>query len=385
MSVFTLQKYNIEHYRHRNAPSGVYINHFNYFNKNNIKMSQIRQQTLDNTIKEKKALRDKLHMPKILHSHNFTENIPSTSTTKPDLSDLYGDYLYSSANNNNNNIAQDKQTSEHLNIFDDLFDCVANLEMDNPNDTNNNNANIPPIQDNTIINNGGGAQLKDATVLPTCNNDNNKVFITKITQTKETQSDDIDNPTTNNNNNSNNNNNNKQITILPKVVDTHCNVVNHPPVKTGAYHIRKHSQEGGSSILLGKQEDTKELQYLNYKRKVNNPSKVYNDIGSFNEKFNYELARISRSYGKEESKGRFVENPLLNEYREAIPFYDMYKDIKFIENRYADHKRFKYKLLPLVNAKLRNFDRLGERIYQNAINCKKGKLCIDTTNKKKEN
>ena len=343
-------------------------------------MSQIRQQTLDNTIKEKKALRGKLHMPKILHSHNFTENIPSTNTTKPDLSDLYGDYLYNSPNNNNTN--QDKQTSEHLNIFDDLFDCVANLEMDNPNDTNNNNnTNIPPIQDTNNIINNNNAQIKEGTGLPTCNNDNNKVFITKITQTKETQSDDMNDP---NNNNNSNSNNNKQITILPKVVDTHCNV-NHPRVKSGAYHIRKHSQEGGSSSLLGKQEDTKELQYLNYKRKVNNPTKIYNDIGSFNEKFNYELARISRSYGREESKGRFVENPLLNEYREAIPFYEMYKDIKFIENRYADHKRFKYKLLPLVNAKLRNFDRLGERIYQNAINCKKGKLCIDTTNKKKEN
>ena len=102
------------------------------------------------------------------------------------------------------------------------------------------------------------------------------------------------------------------------------------------------------------------------------------------EKFNVELARISKSYGKEESKGRFVENPLLGEYRNVIPYYDLYKDMKFIENRYSDNKRFKFRLLPLVNAKLRNFDRLGNKVYQSAINTKhKVKLSIDTRNKQK--
>ena len=125
-------------------------------------------------------------------------------------------------------------------------------------------------------------------------------------------------------------------------------------------------------------DDSKEHIYFNYRKKVSNPNKVYTPIGSFNNKFNNELSRISRSYGKEESKGRFIQNPLINRYQNSIPYYDIYKDIKFVENRYLDKGRYKYKLLPLINAKMRNFDRLGQKIYQQNIQKRNGELVLNS-------
>ena len=93
---------------------------------------------------------------------------------------------------------------------------------------------------------------------------------------------------------------------------------------------------------------------------------------------NYELARISHSYGKEESKGRFLRNPLIDRYQNTIPYYDIYKDIKFVENRYLEKGRYKYKLLPLVNAKMRNFDRLGQKIYQMNLQKRNGELVLNS-------
>ena len=122
--------------------------------------------------------------------------------------------------------------------------------------------------------------------------------------------------------------------------------------------------------------DKKEKIYFNYRKKVSNPNKIYNSLESFDTKFNYELGRISHTYGKEESKGRFIKNPLIDRYQNSIPFYDIYKDIKFVENRYLDKGRYKYKLLPLINAKMRNFDRLGQKIYKMNIQKRNKEMVI---------
>ena len=45
-----------------------------------------------------------------------------------------------------------------------------------------------------------------------------------------------------------------------------------------------------------------------------------------------------------------------------IPLYDIYKDLKVIENRYVGSK-YKYKLLPLYNKRLSNLDKLAEKFY----------------------
>ena len=55
---------------------------------------------------------------------------------------------------------------------------------------------------------------------------------------------------------------------------------------------------------------------------------------------------------------------------EIIPIYDIYKDLKEIENRYIGTK-YKFKLLPLYNKRITNLDRLADKFY-NTQYSKKG-------------
>ena len=104
-------------------------------------------------------------------------------------------------------------------------------------------------------------------------------------------------------------------------------------------------------------------EYFNFKKKVKNPNLVYNKITNFEEVLNKDLEMINKTYGKTESRTRFYKNPLLKKYMEMIPLYDIYKDLKVIENRYVGSK-YKYKLLPLYNKRLSNLDRLADRFYK---------------------
>ena len=399
MSVFSLQRYTMHNYKHRHIPSGLYVNDYNEFNKNSIKMSLLRQKHIDKTIKEKKERQSKLHMPKMLYSNIFLDNIDGHDTN---VKEFYGvDVCGGNNTTTTGNMKNDKMKIEtaasyqqteinkstshvqhQINLFDDLLDCVDNLEIASPIEgdktrTNINNAyrvNITGLNANATehevqTNEGVNVHASTATNMKLPNVSSNPLKIAKTTDITDDS--------------------------VVKKINKQYQSFKHP-VKFGGYHKYKFTKDGvhypsklsqsnnnGLPSYSGITDDSKEIMYFHYRNKISNPSKIYNDIGSFNEKFNVELARISRTYGKEESKGRFVENPLLKSYRDSIPLYDLYKDIKFIENRYTDNKRFKFKLLPLVNAKLRNFDRLGERIYQNSISYRnKGKLCIDLTSNK---
>ena len=110
--------------------------------------------------------------------------------------------------------------------------------------------------------------------------------------------------------------------------------------------------------------DTEEKKVFKYRSDVIYPKYNYTNIGSFNEKFNQDLSDISNTYGKEDSKGRFLLNPLMTICRKYIPQYDQYKNIKSIENKYNCRNKYKFKLKPLVNVKKGNFDRLAKVIYQ---------------------
>ena len=391
MSVFSLQRYTMHNHKHRHVPSGLYVNDFNQFNKNSIKMSLIRQKHIDNAIKEKKERQSKLHMPKMLYSNIFLDNIEC----QPNVTEFFGVDVCN--NNTTANIRKDKTQIEtaasyqqteinkstshvqhQMNLFDDLLDCVDNLEIASPIEGDNNPRNTANACKATATATEQEVQTNECGE----HNNNNNAHTTKLPNVSSVpiriaKTTDITDDS-----------------VLKKI-NKQPQSFKHP-IKFGGYQKYKFTKEGvnypskltrsnnGLPSYTGMTDDSKEIQYFHYRNKISNPSKIYNDIGSFNEKFNAELARISRTYGKEESKGRFVENPLLKSYRDSIPLYDLYKDIKFIENRYTDNKRFKFKLLPLVNAKLRNFDRLGERIYQNSISYRnKGKLCIDLTTKPK--
>jgi len=110
--------------------------------------------------------------------------------------------------------------------------------------------------------------------------------------------------------------------------------------------------------------DTEEKKVFKYRSDVIYPKYNYTNIGSFNEKFNHDLSDISNTYGKEDSKGRFLLNPLISICRKYIPEYDQYKNIKSIENKYNCRNKYKFKLKPLVNIKKGNFDKLAKVIYQ---------------------
>ena len=109
--------------------------------------------------------------------------------------------------------------------------------------------------------------------------------------------------------------------------------------------------------------DVQEKIMFNYKSKVTNPRYNYNNIGTFNEKFNRDLSDISNFYGKEQAKGRFLRNPLISMFSKYIPNYELYKDLKFIENRYTSGNKYLFRLKPIINKSKNNFDRLASNIY----------------------
>ena len=109
--------------------------------------------------------------------------------------------------------------------------------------------------------------------------------------------------------------------------------------------------------------DFQEKIMFNYKSKVTNPKYNYNNIGTFNEKFNRDLSEISNFYGKEQAKGRFLRNPLISMFSKYIPNYELYKDLKFIENRYTSGNKYSFRLKPIINKSKNNFDRLASNIY----------------------
>ena len=108
--------------------------------------------------------------------------------------------------------------------------------------------------------------------------------------------------------------------------------------------------------------NTEEKKYFDYRKKISFPQQEYNRIGDFSEKFNKDLGKISTNYNKYTSRTRFTENPLLKKYMEILPIYDIYRDLKEIENRYIGSK-YKFKLLPLYNKRITNLDKLADKFY----------------------
>ena len=104
-------------------------------------------------------------------------------------------------------------------------------------------------------------------------------------------------------------------------------------------------------------------EYFNYKKKVKFPNLVYNKVTNFEEALNKDLEKINKNYGNIKSRARFSKNPLMKRYMEIIPLYEIYKDLKVIENRYIGSK-YKFKLLPLYNKKLSNLDKLADNFYK---------------------
>ena len=124
------------------------------------------------------------------------------------------------------------------------------------------------------------------------------------------------------------------------------------PKKLGKYELPSYT---------GNNEEEKK--YFNYRKKIFKPQLTYNKINNFSEKLNRDLGKYSNNYGNIMGRTRFIENPLMKKYMNAIPFYEIYKDLKQIENRYIGSK-YKFKLLPLYNKKLSSLDKFADRFYR---------------------
>ena len=124
------------------------------------------------------------------------------------------------------------------------------------------------------------------------------------------------------------------------------------PKKLGKYELPNYESKYGE-----------DEEYFNYKKKVKFPNLVYNKITNFEEALNRDLEKINKNYGTTKSRARFSKNPLMKQYMELIPLYEIYKDLKVIENRYVGSK-YKFKMLPLYNKKLSNLDKLADNFFK---------------------
>ncbi len=373
-----------------------YLNDYNYFYKNNIKMSKIRKENMEEQIKNKHKKERELRLPKMLYSNLFLgspiPNIPlenkelKTKSLKNIRYDTFEDSVpFNNEKFDKNYIKEtinldaqeEKLNKSHVGkpmmLFDDILNCVDNLELSNRDDEINrkdNNDNLEEVKKKTIeqgintnnylnddkINSRNKTNLQNEELLF-----NNQYPVKMSLATNLTDD-----------------------SIVQKVLEERRNYKQ--ILHFNDYGKYKFSRRGlnypetipENNLPNYTGDDSQELAYYDYRKKVSNPKKIYNSIGSFNTKFNNELTRISRSYGKEESKLRFINNPLINRYQNTIPYYDIYKDIKFVENRYLDKGRYKYKMLPLINTKLRNFDRLGQKIYQMNLQKRNGELVLNS-------
>ena len=338
----------IEDPREKNKKN-YYINDRNYFTKNSLQMRRTHMNFYNKAIRDKKEEQKKNPVPKIIYSTTEDFYHPQQEKVK--------DFL---------------ETQKSM--VQDLMDLMKNFTSELEHDEENINKNIK------IVNYNKNVESK-----ATDNNKKEEFFLTnknsKLTRhfnhcyksNKQKLMEDLE---------------------FAKATSTAFPIVNNEQVNNikiknryakdnlileNNYGKYKFSRTG---LVYPQKLDKYELpnfagkygedeEYFNYKKKVKNPNLVYNKISNFGEALNKDLEVINKTYGKTQSRARFSKNPLLKKYMEMIPLYDIYKDLKVIENRYVGSK-YKYKLLPLYNKRLSNLDKLADKFYR--IQNNKGEL-----------
>ena len=408
-----------------------YLNECNYFNKSTIKLALYKQKYLNDLKESKNQDKKKRKLPKLIYSNPvfslnnalnplndydikkeiFKKPVPYNDNNRYDKN-----FIKELLDNPNAPINKEKMGISHANkkfdLFEDIFNTVDNLEINNSagnNKTNDENEYLPEYylksitQDNSKINDNNKKEneneieenKKALSVID--ENENNNLNIDEEKNHKNNNSDNIM-ITIQSKENKDNNTYSKTFSspeaqintvisnsdLIKKLLAEKRNYKN--SLQFNDYGKYKYTQKGlnypneieSKNLPSFVGNDSRDKSYFDYRKKASNTNQIYNNIGSFGTKFNRELARISRSYGKEESKARFVKNPVIKKYQDQIPIYNLYKDLKFIENKYLEKGRYKYKLLPLINTKLRNFDRLGNKVYQMSLNKRNQNLRLET-------
>jgi hypothetical protein len=101
---------------------------------------------------------------------------------------------------------------------------------------------------------------------------------------------------------------------------------------------------------------------------------IYHPITSFEQKLNNEMKRISNRYGKVESRQIFYPNINTDFYWRSIPNFEMYRQLKVIENRYSGlRNKMRPRLKPIGYVSNDNLNKLAQHIFENDPNVKKAK------------
>jgi len=146
--------------------------------------------------------------------------------------------------------------------------------------------------------------------------------------------------------------------LIKKIYESNLNTSN----TTSNYY---NPNEKGNVLFSASDKREFEKVIIKEKKDANDPiiSKQYCNISSFENKLNSELGKLSRNYGKIESKGKFT-NDLLEKYIDVIPNYDKYRIVKILNNK----ENYKFKLLPMVINKKNGFEKLGIKFFENLKN-----------------
>ena len=427
--------------------TNYYLNDFNYYTKNNLKMSKLREEQI---MQYKQTLyNDKQNnlMPKMLYFNKYINNEQKINlcTTPNNNIKKHITKIKSISKTNNDeykkieqaiiNKSIEQKSKRHIKktikAFDDLLQCVEGFKIKNKekginlvlnSDKNNDIENKDDNEEDLGFENYNfdeykkqykkeKMKLKDG-ISKTAdelesknlyndidiqineqflnnNNDNEQhIYITAEKYNNSNIINKIKNNSVELNNNKNVENNNinkskKYLTINNMILisdeslenqikklrknfkkDLYFNINNYGKFKFTEPGLNyPHSFDKNKKFPEYKGNDLEEKKMFNYKSKVTNPRYNYNNIGTFNEKFNKDLSHISNFYGKEKSKGRFLRNPLISMFSKYIPNYELYKNLKLIENRYTAGNKYKFGLKPIINKSKNNFDRLASNVY----------------------
>ena len=86
------------------------------------------------------------------------------------------------------------------------------------------------------------------------------------------------------------------------------------------------------------------------------------------------MKRISNRYGKVESRQIFYPNINTDFYWRSIPNFEMYRQLKVIENRYSGlRNKMRPRLKPIGYVSNDNLNKLAQHIFENDPNVKKAK------------
>ena len=341
-----------------------YLNDNNLYVKNSLKMRQKHLSYFNDSVKIKKELKKKYPIPKLLYStsdlnfQNYKKQIIQNYSPKNAIKDLM-DVVNNFTENLNFDDDEDGGKSEKKKtIIDDDENNKKNKELkifekDNKLNEIRNSTSYQKLNDkspneffltnkymfnnkkNFISNNAKEQLLND---LQYAKSRNTKEAITSQKEINKI-------------------NNKKRIFKSNLFFE---NYGKFKFTKSGLFYPKK----------LGKYElpdytgsNEEEKKYFNYRKKIFRPELTYNKISNFSEKLNRDLGEVNNNYKNNMSRTRFTENPLMKKYMDVIPVYEIYKDLKQIENRYIGSK-YKFKLLPLYNKRLSNIDKLADRFYK---------------------